>query len=196
MIRRTSFIPLVLTLALGASVAAAETPWKLDRAHSSVGFSVAHYVVSEVTGKFREFDVTFVSNKDDFSDAKLSATIKVASINTDNERRDNHLKSGDFLDAEKFPELTFVSTSFEKTGEQSFDITGDLTIRGTTKEVVLHARYKGTIENRGRTIIAFSATTEINRFDFGVKWDAKLDTGGLVAGDKISIEITYEGLKQ
>lgn len=196
MTRRSGFVALALVLALGSSLAAAETPWKVDKAHSSVRFSVAHYVVSEVTGKFREYDVTFVTNKDDFSDAKLSATIKVASINTENERRDNHLKSADFLDAELFPEMTFVSTSFATTGENTFDITGDLTIRGTTKPVVLHAGYKGAIETRGKTIIAFSATTEINRFDFGVKWDSKIESGGLVAGEKIKIDITYEGVKQ
>jgi polyisoprenoid-binding protein YceI len=168
----------------------------MDKNHSSVTFSVAHLVISEVTGKFRDFDVSFVTNKDDFSDAKLSATIKVASINTENDRRDNHLRSGDFLDAEHFPDLTFTSTSVSKTGENTFDIAGDLTLRGTTKPIVLHAEYKGTLDMRGRTVIAFSASTEINRFDYGVKWDAKLETGGLVAGEKVRIAITYEGIKQ
>jgi polyisoprenoid-binding protein YceI len=196
MTRRIALTAIALVPALVAGRAAAETPWKLDKAHSSVNFSVSHYVISEVTGKFRDFDVTFVTNKDDFSDAKLSATIKTASINTENERRDNHLKSGDFLEAETFPEMTFVSSSFAKTGVNTFDITGDLTIRGITKAVVLHAVYKGTVETRGQRIIAFSAATEVNRFDYGVKWDAKLESGGLVAGDKISIEITYEGVKQ
>jgi polyisoprenoid-binding protein YceI len=174
---------------------AADTTWKLDKAHSSVTFSVAHLVISEVTGKFRDFDVSFVTGKEDFSDAKLSATINVASINTENERRDTHLKSGDFLDAATYPGITFVSEGFTKTGDNTYDIAGTLTIRGTSKPVVLHALYKGTVDMRGRTIIALSAATEINRFDFGVKWDAKIETGGLVAGETVKITITYEGTK-
>jgi polyisoprenoid-binding protein YceI len=196
MTRRTVLAALALVAALVATRSAAETPWKMDKNHSSVTFSVAHLVISEVTGKFRDFEVSFVTNKDDFSDAKLSATIKVASINTENDRRDNHLRSGDFLDAEHFPDLIFASTSVSTTGDNSFDIAGDLTIRGTTKPIVLHAEYKGTIDMKGRTIIAFSAATEINRFDYGVKWDAKLETGGLVAGEKVRIAISYEGIKQ
>ncbi len=196
MTRRTVLAALALVAALVATRSAAETPWKMDKNHSSVTFSVAHLVISEVTGKFRDFEVSFVTNKDDFSDAKLSATIKVASINTENDRRDNHLRSGDFLDAEHFPDLIFASTSVSKTGDNTFDIAGDLTIRGTTKPIVLHAEYKGTIDMKGRTIIAFSAATEINRFDYGVKWDAKLETGGLVAGEKVRIAISYEGIKQ
>ncbi len=196
MTRRTVLAALALVAALVATRSAAETPWKMDKNHSSVTFSVAHLVISEVTGKFRDFEVSFVTNKDDFSDAKLSATIKVASINTENDRRDNHLRSGDFLDAEHFPDLIFASTSVSTTGDNSFDIAGDLTIRGTTKPIVLHAEYKGTIDMKGRTIIEFSAATEINRFDYGVKWDAKLETGGLVAGEKVRIAISYEGIKQ
>ncbi|MEW6510677.1 MAG: YceI family protein [Bacteroidota bacterium] len=190
-----------LALWVAAAVAAA-TPassqivWKLDKAHSSIKFSVAHLVISEVTGVFRDFDVSLTAGAEDFSDATLTVTVKAASISTDNERRDNHLKSEDFLDAEHFPEITFKSTSVEKTGENIYRIPGDLTIRGITRPVVLTAERKGIVEMRGRTIVAFSASTEINRFDYDVRWDAKIETGGLIAGDKVKIEITYEGIRQ
>ena len=170
--------------------------WKDDPAHSSVHFSIAHLVISEVDGVFREFDATLTTGKDDYSDAKLEATIKVASISTDNDRRDGHLRSGDFFDAEKYPTITFKSASFTKTGDSTFKIAGDLTIRDVTKPVVLDAIYRGQVSMRGKTIIVFSASTEINRFDYGVKWDAKLDTGGLVAGDKVKIQLDFEGVKQ
>ena len=170
--------------------------WKDDPAHSSVQFRVAHLVISEVTGFFKEFDATLTTGKDDYSDAKLEATIKVASIFTDNDRRDGHLRSGDFFDAEKYPTITFRSTSFTKTGDSTFKIAGDLTIRDVTKPVVLDAIYKGQVSMGGRSIIVFSATAEIDRFDYGVKWDAKLDTGGLVAGEKVKIQLDFEGVKQ
>ena len=193
MVKRTA---LVFALFIAAtSTLAAQTTWNTDLAHSAVKFTVAHLVISEVEGSFKSFDATFTTWKDDFSDATLTATIKVASIFTDNEKRDNHLKSPDFLDAAKYPEITFKSTSFSKTGEATYRIAGDLTIRGVTKPVVLDAVYKGRVQAWGKTVIALSATTEINRFDFGVKWDAKIETGGLVAGEKVKIAITFEGTK-
>ncbi|HTY57858.1 MAG TPA: YceI family protein [Bacteroidota bacterium] len=181
---------------LAASPLAAATTWKLDRAHSSVNFSVAHLVISQVSGTFKDFDVRFTNTKEDFSDATLSAEIRAGSIFTDNDRRDAHLKSADFLDAERYPAITFRSRSFTKTGDNTFRIEGDLTIRDVTKPVVLDGVYKGQVSAWGKTVIAFSATTEINRFDFGVKWDAKMDAGGLIAGDKVKIDISFEGQKE
>jgi polyisoprenoid-binding protein YceI len=186
----------ILALALAASQALAQTTFTLDKSHSQVKFTVSHLVISEVEGLFRDYDVTFTTGKPDFSDAKLEATIKTASISTDNEKRDNHLKSGDFFDAEKFPAITFKSTSFQKTGENTFKINGDLTLRGTTKPVVLDAVYKGEAKAWGKTIIAFSAQTVINRFDFGAKWDTKLESGAFIVGEKVKINLTYEGVKQ
>jgi polyisoprenoid-binding protein YceI len=180
----------------GAAAPVTATTWKLDKAHSSVKFTVAHLVISQVSGEFKEFDVTFTGTREDFSDASLTADIRVGSIFTDNDRRDAHLKSADFLDAEKYPAITFKSASFTKTGENTFKIAGDLTIRGTTKPVVLDALYKGQISAWGKTIIAFTASTEINRFDFGAKWDSRMDNGGLIAGEKVRIDISFEGQKQ
>jgi polyisoprenoid-binding protein YceI len=193
MVKRTALVFALLIAATSTLVA--ETTWKTDLAHSAVKFTVAHLVISEVEGSFKSFDATFTTSKDDLSDATLTATIKVASISTDNEKRDNHLKSPDFLDAAKYPDMTFKSTSFSKTGEATYKIAGDLTIRGVTKPVVLDAVYKGRVQAWGKTVIALSATTEINRFDFGAKWDATIETGGLVAGEKVKIAITFEGTK-
>jgi polyisoprenoid-binding protein YceI len=191
-------IVLLAPLALAATLAfgQAQVTWNLDKAHSAVKFSVAHLVISEVAGQFKDFAVTLTAADEEFAGAKLTATIKTTSVFTDNERRDGHLRSADFLDVERCPEMTFVSTSFEKTGDGTYKINGDLTLRGVTRPVVLDALYKGRVKAWGKTIDAFSATTEINRFDFGVKWDAKIESGGLVAGEKVKIELTYEGVKQ
>jgi len=193
---RTRIMTLTLAAALAASQPSAAATWKLDRAHSSVKFTVAHLVISQVSGNFKNFDVTFTNTKDDFSDASLSADISAGSIFTENDKRDSHLKSADFLDVEKYPTIVFRSGSFTKTGDKTFKIAGDLTIRGVTKPVVLDAVYKGQVNAWGKTVIAFTATTEINRFDFGVKWDAKTEAGGLIAGETVKIEISFEGQKE
>ncbi|MBK7256824.1 MAG: polyisoprenoid-binding protein [Ignavibacteriae bacterium] len=184
----------VLTLVLAISGAVAQTTWKLDNAHSAVKFSVTHMVIAEVPGNFREFDVTFTQKGTaDFAGSSLSATIKTASINTDNEGRDKHLRSDDFFNADKFPAITFTSTSFEKTGTDTYVIKGDLTIRDVTKPVVLNARYTGTVKDpRGNTKIGFKATTAINRFDFGVKWNKAVEAGGLVVGETVDITLLME----
>lgn len=186
------FLPMLAFVFAGASVQA-QTAWNVDKNHSQVLFSVNHMVFSEVTGSFRDFDATFVSAKDDFTDAKVTATIKTASIDTQNERRDNHLKSNDFLNAEKFPEIKFTSTKVEKTGKDTYRITGDLTIRDVTKPVVLEATYRGMIDDPwGNKRIGFKATTVVNRFDFGVSWDKALETGGLIAGRDVSITLIMQ----
>lgn len=184
----------VLTLVLAISGAVAQTTWKLDNAHSAVKFSVTHMLIAEVPGNFREFDVTFTQKGTaDFAGSSLSATIKTASINTDNEGRDKHLRSDDFFNADKFPAITFTSTSFEKTGTDTYVIKGDLTIRDVTKPVVLNARYTGTVKDpRGNTKIGFKATTAINRFDFGVKWNKAVEAGGLVVGETVDITLLME----
>lgn len=194
MLRRWTFLLIVTAVTPTAMIA--QATWKMDKSHTAVRFRVSHYVISEVTGIFKEFDVTLHQPNQDFTDAQLEVTIKSASIFTDNEKRDAHLKTADFLDAEKYPEITFKSTSFSLTGKDKYKIAGDLTIRGVTKSVVLDAVKKGEVQNRGRTIVAFNASTEVNRFDFGVSWGAKLDSGGLVAGEMITIDLTYEGIKQ
>ncbi|MGA9120512.1 MAG: YceI family protein [Bacteroidota bacterium] len=167
--------------------------WKDDPVHSSVQFGVKHMVISEVTGSFKEFEATVTASKPDFSDGVFYATIKTASISTDNAMRDNHLRSDDFLNAEKFPVITFKSTRVEKNGDDAYKIYGNLTIRDVTKEVVLDAKLNGVIRDPMGTMRAgFTATTSINRFDYGVKWNKMIEAGGLVAGDRVNITLNFE----
>ena len=190
---QTLFAVIVLCSAIGAAQAA---PWKLDKAHSQVKFSVAHLVISEVTGNFRDFDVTLTADKPDFSDAKVDATIKTSSVDTGIENRDKHLRSNDFLNVEKFPEMRFKSTGIEKTGDNTYKITGDLTVRDVTKSVVLDTKFNGTIKGMGgNTTAAFKGTTTINRFDYGVKWDKTIEAGGLIAGKDVEITLLMEFTK-
>lgn len=167
--------------------------WKMDKNHSQVKFSVAHLVISEVTGVFHDFDVTLTADKPDFSDAKVEATIKTSSIDTGNPNRDKHLRSDDFLNADKFPEIRFKSTGIEKTADDEYKIRGDLTIRDSTRSVVLDTKFKGTINGMGGTVTsAFKATTTIDRFAYGVHWDRMTEAGGLVAGKDVEITLLME----
>lgn len=183
----------VLTIFGVTSLMAQNSVWKLDKAHSSISFSVRHMVISEVIGNFKDYDIAFTSNKDDYSDASVVATIKVAGINTDNERRDGHLKTDDFFNAEKFPEIKFKSTAFEKVGENKYKITGDLTIRDVTKKVTFDATYNGAIKAPwGAIVTSWKATTSVNRFDYGLKWNKTIEAGGLIAGDIVTITLNLE----
>jgi len=184
---------LIATLALMAATVSGQTRWQLDRAHSNVGFTVTHMVIAEVDGRFTDFDVTFESDGDDFTGASVEAVIKMASINTDNQRRDDHLRSADFFDAEKFPEMTFRSTKFEKAGDNKYTVTGELTMRGNTKPVVLDVTYRGSITDpRGNTKIALKGTTTIDRFEFGTVWNKTLETGGLIVGKDVDVTLNIE----
>ncbi len=167
--------------------------WKLDPAHSSVTFTVKHMVITKVVGKFDQFEVTLTANKDDFTDARITATIPVNSINTANKTRDDHLRSADFFDAAKYPTITFVSKKIEKVGDNQYRIAGDLTIHGITRPVVLDATLGGIIQDfRGNTRAGWEATTTINRFDYGLQWNKTLESGGLVVGKEIKITIQAE----
>ncbi len=166
--------------------------WKLDRAHSSVTFTIKHMVISEVTGRFDDFDIKCLSSKNDFSDASMEGTIKVGSINTGNEGRDRHLKTDEFFNAEKFPEIKFKSTSIEKIDDKNYKVTGDLTIRDITKKVTWNAVLNGTLTSPRGIRAGWKATLAINRFDYGLKWNKLTEAGGLVAGDMVTITILGE----
>jgi polyisoprenoid-binding protein YceI len=183
---------LFVAMMLIASASIAQGVWTLDKVHSSVQFSVKHMVISTVTGSFKDFSIELKSDKLDFTDAAVAAAIKVASINTDNAMRDGHLKSDDFFNAEKFPKIKFKSTSFEKIGENKYKITGDLTIRDVTKQVVFDAALGGTLKTERGTLAAWSATTTINRFDYNLKWNKALETGGLMVGQDVTITLNLE----
>lgn len=166
--------------------------WNLDKAHSSIRFTIAHMVVSEVNGRFGDFSIDFASTKDDFTDGSVNIVIKTGSVSTDNANRDNDLRSGNFFDAEKFPEIRFTSSSFEKGEGNKYKITGDLTIRDVTKKVTFDAEYRGSVKTSRGTVIAWKATTTINRFDYGLKWDRMIEAGGLVAGETVTVNVSLE----
>ena len=170
----------------------APAKWVLDKAHTNVRFSVAHLVVSDVDGSFKSFDGSMTSAKPDFSDAAINFTADVNSINTDNEMRDKHFKSDDFFNAEKFPQIKFVSKSFQSLGDNKYKLTGDLTIRDVTKTVSFDVVYGGTVTVMGGTHAGFKAKTTVNRFDYNLKWDKTTEAGGLVAGKEVEITLNID----
>jgi polyisoprenoid-binding protein YceI len=179
------FIALLVT-----GSAFAQTTWNIDKAHSKIGFSVTHMAVSEVEGNFKDFDATVVSKADDFNGADVTFTAKTASIDTDNERRDGHLKSPDFFDAEKFPDLSFKGTLVKDAG--AYKLKGDLTMHGVTKPATFDVKYGGTV-NTGRGIKAgFKLTGQLNRKDYGLTWDNKVPTGELVVSDVVDLNVKIE----
>jgi polyisoprenoid-binding protein YceI len=163
--------------------------------HSGVTFSIQHMVIAEVTGKFKEFNVTLSTAKEDFTNATIEATIDVNSIDTGNERRDSHLRTDDFFNAEKFPTIKFRSTSFEKVSDHSYKIKGLLTIRDTTKEVTIDASLNGVIKSGTGSRSGWKASLAINRFEYGLKWSKAIETGGLVVGDIVNITFNMEFVK-
>jgi len=174
------------------ALATAQSEWKLDKVHSSVTFTVRHMVISEVSGNFKDFSIVLKSDEENFSDAAVESAIQVASISTDSEYRDKHLKSDDFFNAEKFPEIKFKSTKFEKHGDNKYRITGNLTIRDVTKEVIFDAVLNGTLKTDKGLLSAWKATTTINRFDYNLKWNKILETGGLMVGKNVTIMLNLE----
>jgi len=166
--------------------------WKVDKAHSKVYFIVKHLVISEVVGFFREFDITVTASKEEFNDMRVEAVLPVRSISTEVERRDAHLKSDDFFNAEKFPEIRFKSTKVEKVDENIYNIHGDLTIRDVTRPVVFRAVHNGTIKSAEGVRAGWKATATINRFDYGLKWNRLTEAGGLVVGDTVNIVVDLE----
>jgi polyisoprenoid-binding protein YceI len=169
------------------------TTWKIDPTHSEINFKVKHLVVSTVTGHFSKFDASIESNKEDFSDSKISFEADINSIDTKNEQRDGHLKSADFFDAEKYPKMTFVSKSVKKISDHELQVTGNLTLRGVTKEITLEVIYNGTVAGFGGTEVAgFEVRGKVNRFDFGLQWNALTEAGGVVVSNEVKIEILAE----
>jgi len=161
--------------------------WVLDKSHANVGFSIVHLKISEVDGSFGKFDAKMTSSKEDFSDAVFDFTAEVASVNTGNERRDNHLRSDDFFAAEKHPAITFKSTSVKKVSGNNYKITGNLTMRGVTKPVTLDAIFRGPIDGRGdKKIVGIKASGTLNRIDFGV------GKSGASVDDEVTLRISGE----
>ncbi|HMH20709.1 MAG TPA: YceI family protein [Puia sp.] len=172
--------------------AQATTKWALDKVHSNVLFSVSHLVVSDVEGSFKSYDGTMENSKADYSDAKINFSTDVSSVSTDNENRDKHLKSDDFFNAEKFPKMTFVSSSFQPLGDNKYKLTGNLTIRDVTRTVTFDVKYGGSVNAMGGTHIGFKAKTTINRFDYNLKWDKTTEAGGMVVGKDVDITVNID----
>ena len=177
-------------VAVSISVASfAQTKWTVDPMHSFVTFSVKHMGISFVDGSFKKFDGSVVASKADLTDAKISFTVDVNSISTDVEQRNNHLKSDDFFNAEKYPAMTFESTSFKKLSGNNYELSGKLTIRDVTKDVKFAVVFGGTAVQQGKNKAGFSATTTINRLDYNIKYDP---TGAGVAKDvKINLNLEF-----
>ena len=171
--------------------------WTIDTAHSEIGFKVKHLVISTVSGKFNSFEGKLEGDPNDLINAKISFSADIDSINTGNEQRDGHLKSADFFDAANHPKLTFTSTFIEKSGDAEYKVTGDLTIRGTTKPITLNVEFGGVHNNLyGQTVTGFEITGKIKRLEYGLTWNAVTEAGGVVVSDEVKLVIDAELVKQ
>lgn len=165
----------------------ATTKWVLDPTHSELQFKVKHLMITTVTGSFNEFSAELTTESDDFEHAVISFKAGVASVDTGNKDRDGHLISGDFFNAEEFPSISFESTSFKKDGSD-YKLTGDLTLKGVTKPVTLDVEFGGTAQDPwGNTKAGFTLSGKINRTDFGLTYNAALETGGVMLGEDVKI---------
>lgn len=188
---------LIIVLALFGLSLNAQTIWKLDAGHSKIGFSVTHLMISEVEGSFKAIDGTVEATKADFQDSKISLTIDAKSVNTEVDDRDKHLKSADFFDTEKFPQLKFVSKSFKKVKGNKYKLVGDLTIKDVTKQVSLDVTFKGAAKDPwGNEKAGFKLEGKINRYDFNLKWNKALETGGVIVGQDVKLNINVELQRQ
>jgi polyisoprenoid-binding protein YceI len=176
----------------------ATTKWVLDPAHSEMIFKVKHLMVTNVSGNFNSFSVTAETAGDDFTNAAVEFSAETASVSTNNEQRDEHLKSADFFDAANFPAITFKAIGLEKKGsDEEYELTGDLTMKGVTKSVKLNVEYGGVVKDPwGNTKAGFTITGKINRKDFGLNWNAMLETGGVMLSEDVKINSEIQLIKQ
>ncbi len=183
------FIAVLATLNINAQ----STNWAIDDSHSSIRFSVAHMVISEIEGNFKKFEGTVAADKEDFSDLKVAFTMDVNSIDTGNEKRDGHLKSPDFFDTAKHASMSFKSKSVKKVKDGVYKVTGDFTMIGVTKEVTLDAKHIGTVNDPwGNTKAGFKVTGALNRTDWGLKYNSVMDNGGVMIGETVNIVCNVE----
>ena len=175
----------------------ATTKWSLDLSHSELGFKIKHLMISNVTGKFSKFEAEATTEGDDFSNAKVVADIDVASINTNNEQRDEHLRNADFFEVAAHPNMRFVSTKVERVDDDTFNLHGDLTIKDTTKPVKLSVEHNGVATDPwGNVKAGFSISGKINRKDWGINYNAALETGGVMLGEELKIQGEVQLVKQ
>jgi polyisoprenoid-binding protein YceI len=175
----------------------ATSQWALDPAHSEITFKVKHLMITNVTGTFGSFEASAETEEEDFSTAKITFSADVTSINTNSEQRDGHLKSGDFFDTEKYPRLSFSATAMDKVDEDTFKMTGDLTIKDVTNSVVLNVEFGGiTKDPWGQTKAGFTISGKINRKDFGLDWNAVLETGGVLVSEEVRLNCEIQLTKK
>jgi polyisoprenoid-binding protein YceI len=186
---------LLSTIALMGFVGEVKT-FQVDPAHSNIGFKVRHLGITTVNGSFDEYEAKVTVDPNDLTTLKAEAVIQVSSVNTGVERRDNHLRSDDFFNADAFPTLTFVSKEVRNLDGSELELVGDLTIRDVTKEIVMDVEYVGSAMSRGNEVIAFEARTKINRFDFNLKWGALTEAGGLMVSEEVRLILELEAPAQ
>jgi len=190
--------PLALVFVLSFSAAARADTWNIDPAHTMVEFSVRHMMISNVKGQFEKVSGTITANGTDPNSVQINAVIDANSLNTRVAKRDAHLKSPAFLDVDKYPTITFKSTKAEPDGPGKWKVTGDLTMHGVTKPVVIEVEGPTAPikDPYGKTRAGASATTSINRKDFGVVWNQPMESGGVLVGDEVSISMEVEAVQQ
>lgn len=191
------FLAMAAFCLVNATSSFAQTVWAIDQSHTNIQFSVSHMVVSEVSGFFKKFDGKLLAANADFSNSTVEFSLETASINTDNEKRDAHLRSADFFDAEKFPAITFKSKSFTKVNDKKFKVVGDFTMHGITKSIELDVNYNGMMNDPwGNTKAGFKLSGSVNRIDYDVKWNKSLDAGGVMLGENVAINCNVELTRQ
>jgi polyisoprenoid-binding protein YceI len=182
--------------ATGTALSALTGTYTIDPAHSRIGFMAKHAMVTKVRGAFNEFTGTMVLDGDNPANSTASVTLKTASIDTRNAQRDGHLHSNDFLAIEEYPEITFVSTGAKQTADTDFELTGDLTIKGVTNSITIPFSYEGSATDPfGNVRAGFEGSVVINRKDYGVTWNAALETGGVLVSDKVTLEFEISAVK-
>ena len=170
--------------------------WNLDKAHSEIEFKARHMMISTVKGQFKSFEVNVVSDSEDLSNAEISVTIDVSSINTSNEQRDEHLRSKDFFNVDEFPKIRFISTKINRISEDEFDVEGDLTIRDITHPKKLKVELGGVAKDPwGNIKVGYSLRGAINRSDFGLVWNAALETGGVMVSEEVKFSADIQLIK-
>lgn len=184
---------LAAAVILFTSLSFGQINWKIDNAHSSIGFNVTHLVISSVSGSFKNFDAVVKSSDETFKDAVIEFTADVKSINTANDKRDEHLKSDDFFNADKFPQIKFKSKSFKKVSGNKYKLTGDFTMRDVTKTITLDVVLNGVVKDPwGNTKAGFKITGSVNRFDYNLKWNTLMEAGGAVVGKNVDLICNVE----
>ncbi|MGH8889251.1 MAG: YceI family protein [Acidothermaceae bacterium] len=184
------------TQTVGTELTALTGDYTLDIAHTRIGFSARHAMITKVRGAFNDFDGHAHLDAADPTKSTVSVTIKAESIDTRNEQRDAHLRSNDFIDLANYPEITFTSTSVEPLGDEKYRVTGDLAIRGVTKPVSIDFEFTGSaVDPFGNTRVGFEGSTVINRKDWGVNWNAALEAGGFLVSENVTLEFEVSAIK-